>query len=1314
VENAELATPASTPTSSGAKLKLVDVGSLTKIAKDDLGLLPQPAEPAFKCSLVQIYVRSQPYGGSDKSSNGHRYDSIPFANGMITSGMSCQLIHYVHQEHDKFFEVCKSFDALIVRCNPGQIDADGGSQSKFDDALRGLRKRNIQVWPSPDVMEFMGAKDALVKVKDLNIGLPDTLAYYSAEEFAAGFKKTMAFQPRVVKQNRGSSGEGIWIIKLKEGNYCKSFGERNCGDAEVLSLMEANDNHSEEHTVAEFMEFCVNGRSDKSGEWTSKGVGKYLAGGKEAGGPLDDQRFCPRIVEGELRYNMVMDSLVGIIHKKPKEGGISAVGGTGSIYTYYGPEEVLFKNLTEKFLEQDLQKVMPALGLAKEPIPLWWTTDFINASPEGTKPEDEQWIVGEFNCSCVGISKCLAAYCKEDTPNACYDDISESDRKDADAYGKLMGEKALSILTNNHPSSYPVDISAITRVAKNDDGLLAQPDGPLFNLALVEIYVRNQPHGGSDKSSNGHRYDSIPFANGCINANLSCQLMHYRHEEHDKFVEVCSKFHALIVRCNPGQIKADGGDQGKFDNAMRDLRKKGVQVWPSPDVMEQMGAKDALVKVASLNIGLEDTLAYYTESDFAAGFKKTMAFQPRVIKQNRGSSGEGIWIIKLKAGNYCTSYGERSCEDGEILDMMEANDNHNEEHTVAEFIEFCVRGRSDKSGEWTSKGVGKYLEGGKDAGGQLVDQRFCPRIVEGELRYNMVVDELVGIIHKKPKEGGISAVGGTGSIYTYYGPKESKFETLTTNFLKRDLEKVMPALGLASEPIPLWWTTDFILASPEGTPVKDEKWIVGEFNCSCVGISKCLAAYCKDDTPEASFKDIAAEDLQEAMGYGDLMGKKAVEILSNAASGPVDVSAITKVAKDDLGLLPQPGDPKFKAALVQIYIRGQPYGGSDKSSNGHRYDTIPIANGLIGAGVSCQLIHYVHDEHDKFVEVCKGFDALVVRCNPGHINADGGSQQKFDDAMRQLRKAGKQVWPSPDVMEQMGAKDALCKIANMSIGLEDTAAYYDEKTFATGFKKTMAFQPRVIKQNRGSSGEGIWIIKLKKGDYCASYGKRSCQDKEVLVLQEANDNHVEEHTVAQFIEFCVNGRTGKSGTWTSKGEGKYLAGGKAAGGQLVDQRFCPRIVEGELRYNCVADELVGIIHKKPKEGGISAVSGTGSIYTFYGPDEPRFANLTDSFIKKDMSKIMPALGLASEPIPLWWTTDFINSSPPGTDSKNEKWIVGEFNCSCVGISKCLAAFCKDDTPNATYDDISAEDKAEAKKMGDLMGKKALSILSSAQ
>merc|ERR1712224_435404 len=298
-----------------------------------------------------------------------------------------------------------------------------------------------------------------------------------------------------------------------------------------------------------------------------------------------------------------------------------------------------------------------------------------------------------------------------------------------------------------------------------------------------------------------------------------------------------------------------------------------------------------------------------------------------------------------------------------VLDMMEANDNHAEEHTVAEFIEFCVNGRTDKSGTWTSKGTGKYLEGGKEAGGQLVDQRFCPRIVEGELRYNQIGDGLVGIIHKKPAEGGISAVGGTGSFYTYYGPDEPKFATLTKNFLTNDLPFVMPALDLASEPLPLWWTTDFILSSPEGTPEAEEKWIVGEFNCSCVGISKCLAAYCKDDTPNAAYTDISPEDLEAAEKYGVMMGEKALGFLSKPAApaaapsnapaaapasfssaGPVDISSLTRVAKDDTGLKDQPASPKYKIALAEIYVRDAPYGGADKSRNGHRYDSGPFAN----------------------------------------------------------------------------------------------------------------------------------------------------------------------------------------------------------------------------------------------------------------------------------------------------------------------------------------------------------------------------------
>merc|ERR1712032_237087 len=347
---------------------------------------------------------------------------------------------------------------------------------------------------------------------------------------------------------------------------------------------------------------------------------------------------------------------------------------------------------------------------------------------------------------------------------------------------------------------------------------------------------------------------------------------------------------------------------------------------------EFMGAKDALTKIKNLNIGMADTGTYYTEEEFISGFKKTMKFQPRVIKQNRVSSGEGIWIINLKNKDYCAAFGEASVGDDDELILMEANDNHVENHTVKEFISWCINGRDkDESGKWESKGTGKYLEGGKAQGGQLTDQRFCGRILEGELRFNMVNDVCLGVIHKVPAPGGMSAVGGTGSEYFYYdngiissdklsacefvayvqkvasadgnyhrcatdegpgkvtaGTHEKKtisidLESLRKKMVEQDIPVLMKTLELPNEPIPLWWTADMINASLgdcwTAVPVKDQKWVVGEFNCSCVGISKCLAAYCKADTPNVSWKDIPAEEAGHATKYGDIVGAEAAKML---------------------------------------------------------------------------------------------------------------------------------------------------------------------------------------------------------------------------------------------------------------------------------------------------------------------------------------------------------------------------------------------------------------------------------------------------
>jgi len=108
------------------KCQVLTEACLIKVCSDYDGLLPQPKKPKKQTCVVQIYIASHEFGGTDKSCNGHRYDTIPFCNGMINAGMACYPVHYVHQQHDTFFEVMEHMDAILVRCNPGQIKADGG------------------------------------------------------------------------------------------------------------------------------------------------------------------------------------------------------------------------------------------------------------------------------------------------------------------------------------------------------------------------------------------------------------------------------------------------------------------------------------------------------------------------------------------------------------------------------------------------------------------------------------------------------------------------------------------------------------------------------------------------------------------------------------------------------------------------------------------------------------------------------------------------------------------------------------------------------------------------------------------------------------------------------------------------------------------------------------------------------------------------------------------------------------------------------------------------------------------------------------
>jgi len=242
---------------------------------------------------------------------------------------------------------------------------------------------------------------------------------------------------------------------------------------------------------------------------------------------------------------------------------------------------------------------------------------------------------------------------------------------------------------------------------------------------------------------------------------------------------------------------------------------------------------------------------------------------------------------------------------------------------------------------------------------------------------------------------------------------------------------------------------------------------------------------------------------------------------------------------------------------------------------------------------------------------------------------------------------------------------SLVKIKHLKSGLTDTEVYYDEESFKEGFRRSIAFVPRVIKQNRGSQGEGVWIVKLKdENAYCDNYGDCIVSLDTELVLMEAFDNHVEYHTVGDFIEFCVNGRTEKSPGWTTTSNGKYFEGGLEAGAMVVDQRFLPRIVEGEVRCLMIGSELVEIVHKKPREGGLSATLQSGAIYTTYTADDPKFEKLVRNF-KEDVPRIMESFGMSDQPLPLMWTVDYIYGD------SDEDLYAGEINCSCPGITQQL-------------------------------------------
>ena len=312
-------------------------------------------------------------GGNDKGPDGHRKDTIPMVNALKQRRQDAEVIFFELEKRDEIFQYVKdNAVAYVSRINPGNLK----HEMEYFDMLRELCASGVIGMPHPDAMIGYGAKDALVKLRHTSLVPEDTYAYYTIEEFKVTFPKSLAIGERVLKQNRGSTGEGIWRVQLVE--------QLEDGQTEVpldaqVKCTEAKDNHVEYHNLADFMTFCE----------------QYIVG---ANGMLVDMTFLPRIKEGEIRLFMLRDKPINVVHKKPAEDAdaFSATLFSGAQYRYDSPDE--WATLVQGFLGQ-LNEIITLLG--GYDLPLIWTADFIIDTDENGQ---DTYILGEMNCSCVGFT----------------------------------------------------------------------------------------------------------------------------------------------------------------------------------------------------------------------------------------------------------------------------------------------------------------------------------------------------------------------------------------------------------------------------------------------------------------------------------------------------------------------------------------------------------------------------------------------------------------------------------------------------------------------------------------------------------------------------------------------------------------------------------------------------------------------------------------------------------------------------------------------------------------------------------------------
>jgi hypothetical protein len=296
---------------------------------------------------------------------------------LADEGVAAQPAVYCEEAIESVRDQLLGLDGVLVWIDP---ISDGRDRARLDALLREVSSRGVWVSAHPDVILKMGVKDVLYRTRDLGWGT-DTDLYATAMDFRARFPGRLASGgPRVLKQNRGNGGIGVWKVELAQGG-----GGAMGDDAPVRILQARRDSRVEPMRLGDFMDRCEAYFADE--------------------GRIIDQTFQPRLPEGMIRCYLSEDRVVGFgrqlikaLMPPPAEGEPPEAGQPGP-RIMSGADYPPFQALRAKMEGEWVPGMVRLLDIDPASLPAVWDADFLYG-PKNASGEDTH-VLCEINVSSV-------------------------------------------------------------------------------------------------------------------------------------------------------------------------------------------------------------------------------------------------------------------------------------------------------------------------------------------------------------------------------------------------------------------------------------------------------------------------------------------------------------------------------------------------------------------------------------------------------------------------------------------------------------------------------------------------------------------------------------------------------------------------------------------------------------------------------------------------------------------------------------------------------------------------------------------------